>query len=347
MQAQKQSVLAMNEDDEVTGRAKGGVARARNLDPARRSEIATQAAAARWRKADLPLAEFGSAERPLRILDAEIPCYVLSDGTRVLTQEGFLTALGRAKKAKGGTGASSGVDNLPAFLTANNLKSLISNDIIESMSPIEFRLPTGGRAFGFRAELLPKVCNIYLEARDRKLLLPSQTRLAQQADMLVRGLAETGIVALVDEATGYQQVRARDALQAFLDRFLRKELAAWVKTFPDEFFKELFRLKRWQWKGTSRRPGIVGHYINDLVYERLGPGVLQELQNKNPSDGKGQRKTRHHQWLTEDIGNPALAQHMYALIGFMRAEDNWDSFKQRFYRAYPKRGDNYMLGLDD
>lgn len=336
-------VLAMIEDDEVTGRARGGVARARNLDPDRRSEIASKAAAARWHKADLPLAEFGSADRPLRILDAEIPCYVLSDGTRVLTQEGFLSALGRAKKAKGGTGASTGVDNLPAFLAANNLKTLISNDIIESTAPVEFRLPTGGRAFGFRAELLPKVCNIYLRARDKNLLLPSQKRLAQQADMLVRGLAETGIVALVDEATGYQQVRARDALQAYLDRFLRKELAAWVKVFPDEFFQELFRLKRWQWKGTSRRPGVVGHYINDLVYERLGPGVLIELERRNPSDGKGQRKSRHHQWLTEEIGNPALAQHLYALIGFMRAEDNWDAFKARFHRAYPKKGETLSL----
>lgn len=333
----------MSEEGKKPRRAKGGEARAKALDPTRRSEIASKAAAARWRASDLPLAEFGSADRPLRILDSEIPCYVLSDGTRVLTQEGFLTALGRAKKAKGGTGASAGVDNLPAFLTANNLKPLISDDILGSTGSVEFRLPTGGRAFGFRAELLPKVCNVYLKARDQGLLLPSQVRLAQKADMLVRGLAETGIVALVDEATGYQQVRARDALQAYLDRFLRKELAAWVKTFPDEFFQELFRLKRWQWKGTSRRPGVVGHYINDLVYERLGPGVLAELERRNPSDDKGQRKAKHHQWLTEEIGNPALAQHLYALIGFMRSEDNWEAFKARFHRAYPKKGETLSL----
>lgn len=335
----------MSDDDGTVGRARGGVARAKALDPQARKEIASKGAAARWRNAQLPVAEFGSPDRPLRILDAEIPCYVLSDGTRVLTQEGFLSALGRAKKAKGGTGASKGVDNLPAFLAANSLKSLISNEIIESTTPIEFRLPTGGKAFGFRAELLPKVCNIYLAARDQKLLLPSQQHLAKQADMLVRGLAETGIVALVDEATGYQQVRARDALQAFLDRFLRKELAAWVKTFPDEFFQELFRLKRWKWSGTSRRPGVVGHYINDLIYDRLGPGVLAELEKRNPTDERGRRKARHHQWLTEEIGNPALAQHLYATIGFMRAHDSWDAFTEAFKRAFPKKGENLSLAL--
>jgi len=163
--------------------------------------------------------------------------------------------------------------------------------------------------------------------------------------MLVRGLAQTGIVALVDEATGYQQVRQRDALQAFLDRFLRKELAAWVKTFPDEFFSELFRLKRWQWRGTSRRPGVVGKYINDLIYDRLGPGVLDELQRRNPVLESGRRRTKHFQWLTEDIGHPALAQHMYATIGFMRASNDWDEFKASFYRAFPKKGENLALAL--
>jgi len=337
--------MTMNER-EPKGRARGGIARRDALDEQRRREIASLAAKARWDAkayAHLPVAEFGSPESPLRLLDAEIPCYVLSDGTRVLTQQGVLLALGRARAAKGGTGAAMGVDNLPAFLAANNLKQLITKELIASTRAIEFRLPTGGRAFGYAADLLPKVCNVYLKARDMKLLLPSQKRTADQADMLVRGLAEVGIVAMVDEATGYQQVRARDALQAYLERFIRKELAAWVGRFPDEFFSELYRLRKWRPTGSSRRPGVVGRYIRDLVYERLGPGVIDELEKKNPSDGKGQRKHRHHQWLTDDVGHPALAQHMYALIGFMRAEDEWQSFKHRFDRAYPKRGDTLPL----
>lgn len=337
----------MSDDNiDVGGRARGGIARAKSLDGDRRSEIASKAARARWEaRADehLPIAEYGSPEKPLRLLDAEIPCYVLSDGTRVLTQQGFLLALGRSRTAKGGTGASGGVDNLPAFLVAKNLKPFISQEIIASTRPIEFRLPSGGRAFGYVAELLPKVCNVYLQARDKQVLLPSQRRATDQADMLVRGLAETGIVALVDEATGYQQVRARDALQAYLEKFLRAELAAWVHRFPDDFFKELYRLKRWPWTGSSRRPGVVGTYIKDLIYERLGPGVIAELERKNPSNGKGQRKARHHQWLTDEIGHPALAQHMFTLIRFMRAEDDWHEFKSRFYRAFPKSGDTLPL----
>ena len=341
-----------DEPKELKGRAKGGAARAAKLTPEERSAIARKGGNARKeRKAldvvepQLPIAQFGSADRPLRILQTEIPCYVLSDGTRVLTQQGFLSAIGRSRTAKGGTGAQAieGVDNLPAFLAASNLKPLISKELSESTRPIRFALPTGGSGYGFRAEALPQVCNVYLRAKDEGLLLPSQLHIAEKAGMLVRGLAETGIVALVDEATGYQEVRARDALQAYLELFIRKELAVWVKTFPDDFFRELYRLKRWPWNGSSRRPGVVGNYIKDLIYERLGHGVLTELERKNPSDGKGQRKAKHHQWLTGDIGNPALAQHMYALIGFMRAEDDWDTFKQRFSRAYPKKGDTLPL----
>ncbi|CAG2132409.1 P63C domain-containing protein [Cupriavidus numazuensis] len=321
----------------------GGVARAQALDPEKRRQIAAKAARKRWSGSDLPVAEFGSVDRPLRILDVEIPCYVLSDGTRVLTQDGFLKAIGRSGRPKGGTGArSAALDNAPSFLFAANLKPLITEEFLRSTMPVEFKVE-GITAYGYRAELLPQVCNLYLRARDQKMLHYTQEHVAKRADMLVRGLAETGIVALVDEATGYQSVRARDALQAYLDKFLRKELAAWVKTFPDEFFEQLFRLKKWKWTGTSRRPGVVGHYINDLVYERLGPGVLDELNRRNPTNERGQRKAKHFQWLTEEIGHPALASHMYAIIGFMRAHDDWNEFKHQFTKAFPKKGENLSL----
>jgi len=162
--------------------------------------------------------------------------------------------------------------------------------------------------------------------------------------MLMRGLAEVGIVALVDEATGYQEVRDKKALQAILDQFLQKELAAWAKRFPDEFYKEIFRLRGWKWS-TLKRPGVVAAYTKDLVYARLAPGVMEELERRNPVMDSGRRKARHHQWLSDDVGHPALAQHLHAIIGFMRASDSWEGFKRLVDRAYPKRGSNLELEL--
>ena len=302
----------MNDESspQPTGRAKGGVVRAANLTAEQRAEIAKKGAAARW---GMPKA---MREGPLKIGDITLQCAVLEDGRRVLTQSDVMIALGRARQVKSRKYFEADV-NLPAFLQAKNLKSFISNDLEVTSSRIEFMTLAGGRAFGYLAELLPKICEVFIDAERENKLAEGQRHIAERARLLYRGFATMGIIALVDEATGYQEIRAKDALQAYLEKFIRKELAAWVQRFPDEFFREMYRLKRWSWNGSSRRPGVVGIYIKDLVYERLGPGVIEELERKNPSDGKGQRKSRHHQWLTEDIGNPALAQHMHALIGFI------------------------------
>jgi hypothetical protein len=160
----------------------------------------------------------------------------------------------------------------------------------------------------------------------------------------MRGLAHVGIIALVDEATGYQEIRDRLALQAILDRFLRKELAAWAKRFPDEFYQEIFRLRGWQWRGMKvNRPQVVSHYTKDIVYARLAPGILRELETKNPVTEKGRREARHHQWLTEDVGHPALVQRLYSAIALMRASGSWSEFKRLLDRAYPRYNESLSL----
>jgi P63C domain len=193
---------------------------------------------------------------------------------------------------------------------------------------------------------LPKVCDVYLKARDDGVLLKSQEKFARACDLLMRGLAHVGIVALVDEATGYQEVRDRLALQEILDKFLRKEFATWAKRFPDEFYQGIFRLRNWQWRGMKvNRPQIVAHYTKDLVYARLAPGILRELEARNPLDARGHRRAKHHQYLTDDIGHPALAQHLYGVNGLMRVTDKWDEFMRLMDKAYPRRGDTLQMAL--
>lgn len=326
-----------------SGKKKGGIRRAAVLSPEERSAIAKKAAKSRW-EADVPKATHSGV---LHIGDMEIACAVLPDGTRVLSQRGVGKALGRSFGGRNWSQDSpeDGAGKLPFFLNVPSIFPFISKDLLVLINqPLPYRHSQGGgTALGVVATALPQICEAWLKAREAgAIVMTPQLKVAQKAESLMRGLAQVGIVALVDEATGYQEVRARDALQAYLERFLRKELAIWVKVFPDEFFRELYRLKKWPWNGSSRRPGIVGHYINDLVYSRLGPGVLEQLQEKNPSIN-GRRRSRHTQWLTEDLGHPALSQHMFALIRFMKAEDDWGQFKPRFYRAFPQRGDTLQL----
>lgn len=325
---------------EKSRRALGGIARAQSLSPEERSEIAKAAAMSRWSVKHAPRA---THQGTLRIGDLELSCAVLDDGRRVLTQSDFMRALGRARQAKGREYYKGDV-NLPAFLTAQNLKPFISEDLRVTSSQVEFRFK-GRRAYGYAAELLPKVCDVFLEAERAGALIPSQKHIADRCLLLVRGLAHVGIIALVDEATGYQEVREKLALQAILDSFLRKELAAWAKRFPDEFYEQIFRLRGWEWKGRrSNPPQVVAAYTKDVVYARLAPHILDELERRNPSEG-GRRRVRHHQWLTDDVGHPALAQHLHAVITLMRVSSSWDQFKQMLDIAHPKRGDTLQLPL--
>lgn len=175
---------------------------------------------------------------------------------------------------------------------------------------------------------------------------------AQKAEILVRSLAKVGIIALVDEATGYQEIRPKDALQAYLDKIISKELSAWAKKFPDEFYENIYKLKNWPWAGMSKnRFSVVAHYTRDLVYERLGDSILQELEKKTPRQMNGQRKNKMHQWLTDDVGNPMLSQHLHSLIMVQRLAIangyGWNRFIKMVDQVMPRKGGTFELELND
>ncbi len=272
----------------------------------------------------------------LKIGDSVIGCAVLENEERVLTQDDFLQSIGRLARGRGGEGALA--SPLPVFLRAKNLEPYITPEIEEMSVPIVFRTPKGRKALGYKAQLLPTVCNIYLRARDDGVLAKGprgQEHIAEKCELLVRGLATVGIIALVDEAAGYQHYRARQALEEILDKFIRDELGKWAKTFPDEFYEHMFRLRGWPYDPKSvKRPGVIGRYTLDLVYKRLAPGVLEELKRKEPK-----KKHKYFQWLTEDIGHPKLREHLAAVIALMKASNTWGRFYGNMQRALPQYGE--------
>lgn len=279
--------------------------------------------------------------------DMSIQCAVLENNVRVLSERSISKIFG----GKGG-GAhwkrkkfDDGAANLPAYFSAKNLRNYINNKI--QVPPIEYINLSGRTSTGISAELLPEYCKVLLEARDDNKLHWKQIHLAHAADILMRALATVGIIALVDEATGFQDKRTRDALNQLLEKFIAKELQKWTKTFPDEFYQNMFELNGWQYNPSSvKRPGIIGKYTNDLVYERLAPGVLTALQERNPKDLKGRRKYKHFQYLTPEEGMQELKQHLWALIGLMRVATSWRKLKEMVERAFPKIGETQQLLLE-
>lgn len=326
-----------------------GLARAEALSPRERKAIAKRAADARWDAVNNPKA---THEGVLRIGELELPCWVLENGKRVFSQGGMLAALGLSR---GSNPRRRGGDRLGNFVASKGVIPFVSDELANVIrDPLRFRSSKGGVVgYAYEATALAELCDVVLRARDAKALHRQQEIIAIRCELLMRGFAKVGIIALVDEATGYQEVRHKDALQQYLEKIVRKELAAWSKRFPDEFYENIYKLRSWPWGGMQKnRYSAVAGFTNDLVYKRLAPSLLEELQAKNPVTEKGHRKAKHHQWLTEDVGHPLLSQHMHSLLLFQRlALKNgygWVRFVRMVDQVLPRKGSTLELplGLD-
>lgn len=335
----------MTEKDK--SKAAGGQARAAALSAKERSDIAKNAAEKRWA---IPQAQCAGI---LEFGEFQFPCAVLTDGTRVLTETDFMDAMGmyrsgalsvRRKLNKEGA-------QTPLYLAFKNLTPFINmhlSDVHELV--LKYRTEQGYVANGIKAELIPKICDVWMDANEADVLGVRQKKIAAKAKFILRALANVGIIALVDEATGYQDQRARNALAKILETFIEKELQPWTRTFPETFYKEIFRLRGWSYKALAEgerpaRPGVLGKYTNDLVYERLAPGIYEELQKINPKTETGLRKAHHHRWFTTEFGHPKLAAHIEAVTALARASKNWDDFKFMVNKAYPKPFTTMLLDI--
>jgi len=334
------------------GASKGGQTRASRLTKRERQEIARQAADARWHKQEQKDVEipWAIAEGKLNFFDRIVPCAVLESGKRVLAQQGVLLALGRSRTTKGGTGASK--SELPAFLNAANLRPFITDELIRLTRPIIYKPLLGGYteqgryrtiAFGCDAEAFPRVLQVYVDADNAGVLKATQAHVAETARALLKSLEHVAMIALVDEATDYQSVRPHQELQKLLAQYVRPEHLPWVKTVPIEFTKRLYQLWGWDLRDTTRGPRYISKLIRKYIYEPLPDGVLGELDRVNPADKKWQRRRKHFQHLTPDIGLPHFNTQLASVMTLARAARNKQEFERLFERAF---GQTLQLELE-
>lgn len=266
----------------------------------------------------------------LEIGNKKLNCAVLDNGERILTNTAVFKAFDRPRKGK--PSEDYRLKNTPAFLTANNLKSYIEEELGNDDLSIKY-YNKGRKYTGYKADILLKICEIYLSARKDGVLTKNQIPLAETSEILTRSLAKVGIVALIDEATGYQKVREEQELQKLLSKYIAEEFLPWIKTFPDEFYIQMFRLRGWDYKGRLKTP-YAGKLTNFLVYDRLPEGVLKELKRLNPVLHSGHRKYKLHQGLTRETGYTHLKQHISTVTTMMKGFDTWDEFEKVFRRAF-------------
>jgi hypothetical protein len=260
----------------------------------------------------------------LKIGSLELPVYVLDDGRRVISRTGATDVI---------TGRKGG-GNLESYLGVSALRGYISEDWSEQM--IEFVLPgvQNKTVRGMAAETFLDICRAYVRALDDGALVTDRQRaIATKAGMFLAACAKVGLVALIDEATGYQYERAEDALQFKLRLFLEEEMRKWEATFPDELWREFGRLTNWR-GSINQRPKYWGKLVMELVYEYLDPDVAEWLKKNNPKPQKGQN---HHQWLSSQYGLRKLVEHIWMVIGLAKACQSMPELKQRMAEIYGRQ----------
>ena len=284
----------------------------------------------------------------LNLAGTKLPCAVINGPTgiqRVLSETGITRAIlgtrsGASRRLKKGGSL------LPLFVAPSQLMPFITSELREGpLKSIDY--VDGGRVIrGYDHSVLVAVCAIWLKARAGGKLQKQQLSKAQQAESLALALADTGVAALIDEATGYQDDRAKDALAKIFATFLAKERQKWTLTFPIDFYREIYRLRGWKFEPwNTQRPSVIAAWTDDFVYDRLAPGLTEELRTKNPVADSGRRNHKHHQWFDTDRGHPKLKEHIAGVIALLRSSDDWGAFKRGLNRAYPKFGETIPIPL--
>lgn len=256
----------------------------------------------------------------------EIGCAVLENGQRIIKHVSLYEMFNKPRSGS----ISSGDARLPWFLGSKNLTLLLNEEVKDSFIPVKYIAKNGREVEGYSAEVIPTICEIFIEAHEKGALNPSQDSLYRQSMILVRALAKVGIAALIDEATGYQNDRNAKELQNLLQQYISKDLLKWQKRFPNQFYKEIYRLHNWEYDDTNNnRPGYIGSFTNKYVYDMFPEKIMEIIKRSNPK-----KQNRYHQYLSTNVGLPELDKHLAKLLGVMALSDDKKSFEKNFERAF-------------
>ena len=323
-----------------TMQSAGGRARAAALTPEERTEIAQKAAIARWGTSPEPgsddfvgpIESLPTAKHRgfLTVFEPSVPCYVLSNGLRVI---------GRTSATEMLTGIKGG-GALEKYIDASSLKPFISREkLLEEM--VTFRLPEveglGKAVKGLRSDAFIELCQGFVSAMNAHLtnqakFTDRQLEMAAKASMFLSACAKVGLDALIDEATGYQYERAEDALQMKLRAYLTDEMRKWERTFPEELWIEFGRLTGWS-HSVTKRPKYWGKLVMELVYQYLDEDVAAWLKVNAPAPRHGQN---YHQWLSAQYGLKKLVEHIWMLIGVAKSCNTMVELRDRMAELHGK-----------
>jgi hypothetical protein len=288
----------------------------------------------------------------LPIGGVQIPCYVLEDKTRLITQRGIQKTIGMST-----SGGTKGAHRTAQFVSSLEAKFPEPQDLsVRMFKPMVFMPYKGGGkpAYGYEATTLIDLCEFILKCHDLDILSPRNENLAAKSNVVIRAFAKVGIIAVIDEVTGYQEDRDKEELQKILAAYIAPNLMPYTMRFSEEFWKNLFRLRGWQYHGLSsgkvspRGPRYAGKLTDELIYKQLPPNVRAELRKKCPTNDNYQRSKKLYRFLSEDVGDPHLTKQVAIVTTLMKISPSWRAFKSLFERAFanpnaPTQGELFPL----
>jgi hypothetical protein len=332
----------MNEQETSEQKAKGGRARAESLSPEQRKAIAQKAASVRWKaKNDPEGIPKAKREGILTIGEIDLECYVLEDGRRLIHKRGLAKALGLK---------SAGGNAFMKLMGRKGLGSVMTDEMRDKLgNPCIFKPKGRDPGHGYEGTFLIDVCDTIWEARKQERLTPSQYFISLQAEAIVRSSAKVGIIALIDEATGYIKDKRKDEYRELFKEFIRNECKEWDREFPDQFFDIIYKIYNLRRNKPNKHPQFFGNFIRKYVYAPLANSngaILDMLDEKNPVVYiNGGRRYKMFQFLTEVLGIPTFKAHLWQLIGIGNASRTKEGFDRMFKAAFPEAG--YQMELFD
>lgn len=266
-----------------------------------------------------------------------IPCYVIEDGTRVLSGRGMQEALRMVDEVEDGKGNSGA--RLSRYLNQKSLEAFIYKDKEPGHFEPIICYQGDKKINGYEATVLADICEAFLEARKEINLSSRQKIIADQCEILIRGFARVGIVALIDEATGYQYVRERFELQKILNAYISDEILKWQLTFTDDFYKEIYRLWGLPFipKYITNKPSFIGKLTTKYIYEQLPKGIIEKIKEKTGKTESGNWKYKWHQSLTPEIGREHLKKQIIEITTLMSISQSKEQFNGLFEKKYNKK----------
>jgi hypothetical protein len=274
----------------------------------------------------------------------EIECHVLDTEERIIAQQGAAQLFLGPNGQSGNLGISidrllskinelSGVANRPKtsikqYLTINKIKGLsgVANVFIP---------PWGGYAYGYKAEDVLSMARAFSYALKEGLLRRDQLHIGRNAFDILDACAEAGLVALIDEATGYQLIRDANDLEIRVNAFLRSNARDWQRLFSDDMWAEYARVYKDKWKRGDKRPprGAMPSIIKNDIYGYVaGKDVIGVLKEWYATKGsKPKHGDNMHQYFSDKTVR-AVIQRMGEVYGVLKSSDNKEQFRYKMNR---------------